>query len=107
MRELRTITVAEIKQGDEFVAEETGVHYWTAVDDATPEERTSHVSVNVRHLDGGTSERVWDQPDVSITVVRDWPEETIDVRGLSGPDYVTDENGENPRDVYSREPLDL
>lgn len=75
MRELRTITVREIKAGDEFTSEETGQHYWTAAEDA---RRLGHiVVVGVQHLDGGTSERAWDDPMTPITVVRDWPEEDV------------------------------
>ena len=81
MRELRTITVAEIREGDEYVSEETGTHHWTATEDARVDLGQVRVTVQF-HPDGGLSTRVWDAPiatKATITVVRDWPEETVDL----------------------------
>lgn len=64
------IHTTEIKHGDRFVAD--GVHYWTATEDARvqDDEAAVVVVVAVRFRDGGTGQRVWDDPTVTIEVER-------------------------------------
>lgn len=76
MRELRPCKVSEIRVGDEFVSEETGSTFWTAREDAHV-AATEAVHVSVSFPDGGTSVRLWDSPDFEIGIVREWPEEEI------------------------------
>lgn len=78
MRELRPCKVSEIRTGDTFVSEETGQTYWTAREDAHVETDINTTSVSVTFPDGGTSVRFWDNgADFEIGIVRDWPEEEI------------------------------
>lgn len=77
MLESRPCKVSEIREGDEFRDEETGQLHWTALADAEPQERTSHVHLDVVFADGGRDLRVWDLPDIEIPIVREWPEEFV------------------------------
>jgi hypothetical protein len=61
-----TIPVRLINEGDELVG--NGVTYWTAM--ANAQKVGASVHLIVRFADGGSGERVWDDPNVEITVQR-------------------------------------
>jgi hypothetical protein len=62
-----TISVADIREGDTYLSDGVG---WKAEEDAETFSN-GEVSVRVRHIpDGGISDRIWDNADVVITVVR-------------------------------------
>ena len=62
MNETVEISVADIREGDSFYGED-GMLYWTAIEDA--KQVGTEIQVRVRHIDGGTSIRVWDWEDAN------------------------------------------
>lgn len=59
--------VRTLRKGDEFIID--GNTVWTATENA---ERLAHgIVLSVLFADGGTGERIWDDPDMILRVRRD------------------------------------
>lgn len=63
------VKVKELQSGDQFYNPDTGGLGWTAWGDAQPQPDGT-IICQVQHLDGGLSERTWDDPELQIEVAR-------------------------------------